>query len=59
MCDVLYVGRCVLRQWFVGGGGGGLDRFFGEQGLPVEIQECPEGFHREFVDYLGRPFVPK
>ncbi len=33
-----YVGRCVLRQWVVGGGG--LDGYLGEQGLPVGIQEC-------------------
>ncbi len=28
-----YVGRCVLREWVVRGGG--LDGYFGEQGLPV------------------------
>ncbi len=27
-----YVGRCVLREWVVGRGG--LDGYFGEQGLP-------------------------
>ncbi len=43
------MGRCVLREWVVGGGG--LDGHFGEQGLPVGIQEC--------VDYLSRQFVPK
>ncbi len=30
-----YVGQCVLREWVVRGGG--LDGFFGEQGLPVGI----------------------
>ncbi len=45
----LGVGRCVLREWVVRGGG--LDGYFGEQGLPVGIQEC--------VDYLSRQFVPK
>ncbi len=37
------VGRCVLREWVVGGGG--LDGYFGEQGLPPGIQECLERFH--------------
>ncbi len=32
-----YVGRCLLREWVVRGGG--LDGNFGEQGLPVGIQE--------------------
>ncbi len=54
---VIYVGRCVLREWAVGGGG--LDGYFGEQGLPVGIQECLERFHRRCVDYLRRQFVPK
>ncbi len=30
----------------MGCGGGGLDGYFGEQGLPVGIQECLERFHR-------------
>ncbi len=47
-----YVGRCVLREWVVRGGG--LDGHFGEQGLPVCIQECLERFHRGCVDYLSR-----
>ncbi len=34
--EVFYVGRCVLREWVVGGGG--LDGYFGKQGLPVGIQ---------------------
>ncbi len=33
---VFYVDRCVLKEWVVGGGG--LDGYFGEQGLPVGIQ---------------------
>ncbi len=33
-------------------GGGGLDGYFGEQGLPVGIQECLQRFHRGCVDYL-------
>ncbi len=37
------MGRCVLREWVVGGGG--LDGYFGEQGLPAGIQECLERFH--------------
>ncbi len=40
-------------------GGGGLDGNFGEQGLPVGLQECLERFHRGCVDYLSRQFVPK
>ncbi len=47
----------MLREWVVGGGG--LDGYFGEQGLPVGIQECLERFHRQCVDYLSRQFVPK
>ncbi len=39
--------------------GGGLDGYFGEQGLPVGIQECLERFHRGCDDYLSRQFVPK
>ncbi len=51
------VGRCVLREWVVGGGG--LDGYFGEQSLPVGIQECLERFNRGCVGYLSRQFVPK
>ncbi len=40
-------------------GGGGLDGYFGEQGLPVDVQEYLVGFHRGCVDYLSRKFVPK
>ncbi len=54
---VFYVGRCVLREWVVRGGG--LDGYFGEQGLPMGIQECLERFHLGCVDYLSRQFVPK
>ncbi len=46
------MGRRVLREWVVGGGG--LDEYFGEQGLPVDIQECLEGFYRGGVGYLSR-----
>ncbi len=31
----------------------------GEEGLPVGIQECLEGFHRGCVEYLTSQFVPK
>ncbi len=51
------MGRCVLREWIVRGGG--LDEYFGEQGQPVGIQECLERLHRGCVDYLIRQFVPK
>ncbi len=51
------MGGCALREWVVGGGG--LDGYFGEQGLPVGIQEWLGGFHRGCVDYLSRQFVPK
>ncbi len=47
----------MLREWVVGGGG--LDGYFGEQGLSVGIQECRERFHRRCADYLSRQFVPK
>ncbi len=50
------LGRCVLREWVVGGGG--FDGYFGEQGLLAGIQECLERFHRRWVDYLSRQFVP-
>ncbi len=40
-------------------GGGGLNGYFGEQGLPVGIQECLERFQRGCADYLSRQFVPK
>ncbi len=30
--------------------GGGLGGYFGEQGLPMGIQECLERFHRRCVD---------
>ncbi len=52
-----YVGRCVLREWVVRGGG--LDGYFWEHGLPLGIQGCLERFHRGRVDYLSRQFVPK
>ncbi len=51
------MGRSVLREWVVGGGG--IGGYFGEQELPVGIQECLEGFNRGGVDYLRREFVPK
>ncbi len=47
----------MLREWVVGGGG--LDGYFGEQGLPVGAQEYLGRFHRGCVDYLSRQFVPK
>ncbi len=37
-CAFFYAGLYVLREWVVGGGG--LDGYFGKQGLPVGIQEC-------------------
>ncbi len=40
-------------------GGGGLDGYFGEQRLPVGIQECLERFRRGCVDYLSWQFDPK
>ncbi len=46
-----------MMEWVVRRGG--LDGYFGEQGLPVGIQECLEGFHRGCVDHLNRQFVPK
>ncbi len=52
-CEFFYVGRCVLREWVVVGGG--LDAYFGGQGLQVGIQECLE----RCVDYVNRQYVPK
>ncbi len=40
-------------------GGGGLDGYFGEQGLPKGIHQYLDRFHRGCVDYLSRRFVPK
>ncbi len=39
--------------------GGGLDGYFGEQGLSAGIQECLDRFHRGCLEYLSRLFVPK
>ncbi len=50
-CEYFYMGRCVLGEWVVGGGG--LYGNSREQGLLVGVQECLEGFHRGCVDYLG------
>ncbi len=36
---------------------GGLDGYFGEQELPVGIQECVERFHRGY--YFSRQFAPE
>ncbi len=47
----------MLREWVVGRGG--LDGYFGEQELPVGIQECLERFQGGCVDYLSQQFVPK
>ncbi len=33
--------------------GGGLDGYFGDQGLPAGIQECLERFNRGCVDLLA------
>ncbi len=51
------MGRCVLSEWIMRGGG--FDGYFREQGLPVGIQECLERFHRGCIDYLSQQFVPK
>ncbi len=51
------MGQCVLREWVLGGGG--LEGYFGEQGLSVGIQKCLEKFHRGCVDYLSWQFVTK
>ncbi len=47
------MGRCVLREWVVGGRE--LGGCCGEQGLPVGIQESLEGC----VVHRKRQFVPK
>ncbi len=50
-------GYCVQRELV--GGGGGLNVYFREQGLPMGVQECLRGYHRGCVDYLNRQFIPK
>ncbi len=50
-CEVLRGSMCAGGMVM---GGGGLDGHFGEQRLPVGIQECLERFHRGCVDYLSR-----
>ncbi len=49
--------QCVRREWVVGEGE--LYGYIEEQRLPVDVQECLEGFHRGCVDYLSRQFAPK
>ncbi len=56
-CNFFYVGRCVLREWVVRGGG--LGGYFGEQAMPVDIQEYLERFPRGCVDYLSWQFISK
>ncbi len=41
----------------MGYGMDGLDRYFGEQRLPVGTQECLERLHRGCVEYLSQQFV--
>ncbi len=40
-------------------GGGGLDGYFGEQGLPAGIQGYLERFHRGCIEDFSQQFVPK
>ncbi len=43
-----YYKRRIQRGWIVGGGG-----FYGylrDQGLPADVQDCLEGFHRRCFD---------
>ncbi len=44
--------KMYAEEWVAGGGG--LDGYFGEQGLPVGILEYLERFHRGCVGYLSR-----
>ncbi len=48
------MGRCVLRECVEGGGG--LDGYSGEQGLPVGIQECLEGLEETLTISDGSLF---
>ncbi len=43
----------------MGCGRGRVRGYFGEQGLPVGIQECLERFQEEAVAILTLQFVPK
>ncbi len=47
------MGRCGLRKWVVRGGG--LDGYFGGQGLPVGIQD----FSEEALNISAGSFFPK
>ncbi len=40
-------------------GGGSFYGHSWEQGQPVFVQVCLEGFHRRCIDYLDRQFIPK
>ncbi len=44
---IFYVGRGVLREWV--DGGGGLDGYFGEQGLAVGIWSALRDFSEDAV----------
>ncbi len=41
------MGRCLLRKWV--DGGGGLDGYFGEQGLAVGIRSALRDFSEDAV----------
>ncbi len=46
-CEFFKVGQCVQREWVVGGGG--LYGYFGEQRLPVGVQECLDIRHSHYL----------
>ncbi len=47
------MGLCVLKEWVVGGRV--LDGYFGEQELPVGIQEYLERYQPAVCSKLGQP----
>ncbi len=38
----VFVGPCVLKEWFMGGAG--LDKYFAEQGLPMGMKDVLKDF---------------
>ncbi len=62
-CEKGHLGVNFLR-WSKGAEGMGCGRRWAiwvlqEQGLPIGVQECLEGFHQRCADHLSRYFIPK
>ncbi len=50
------MGRSVLREWVVGGGG--LDGYFGEQGLPVGYRSALKDFTEDALTISAGTLAP-